>query len=59
MPNCVHYWRLPSPNGPRIPGVCLKCGAERDFPATAAFDPLGQKQLKVVYDPNPGPWRPL
>ena len=31
-----HHWRIesPSPGKPMLPGVCLKCGAERAFAAT-------------------------
>jgi len=30
---CVHHWVLGPPCGLWIHGVCLKCNAERDFPA--------------------------
>lgn len=29
--NCVHFWRIAPPAGPTSAGVCLKCGAERQF----------------------------
>ena len=29
---CVHYWEVPSPNGPESLGVCRLCGEERMFP---------------------------
>jgi hypothetical protein len=31
---CIHHWKLPSPNGPTVHGVCKSCGAERDFPTS-------------------------
>ena len=31
---CRHHWRLTSPSGPTVRGVCRRCGAERDFPTT-------------------------
>lgn len=31
-PTCAHRWRIESPNGPTVKGVCRLCGAERAFP---------------------------
>jgi hypothetical protein len=31
---CIHHWKLASPNGPTVHGICQHCGAERDFPTT-------------------------
>ena len=28
---CRHYWLIESPQGPTSKGVCLLCGAEREF----------------------------
>jgi len=28
----MHRWRIETPNGPLVRGVCRECGAERDFP---------------------------
>lgn len=28
---CPHHWRIATPNGTTSRGVCLRCGAERDF----------------------------
>ena len=30
--NCLHHWRIESPNGPTSMGRCKHCGAERHFP---------------------------
>jgi hypothetical protein len=32
---CIHHWKLTSPNGPTVHGICKHCGAERDFPTTS------------------------
>ncbi len=29
--DCVHRWRIESPNGQHSAGVCQQCGATRDF----------------------------
>jgi hypothetical protein len=29
--NCVHHWRIESPNGRESQGVCKRCGAIRNF----------------------------
>ena len=29
--NCVHHWRIESPNGRESQGVCKRCGAIRAF----------------------------
>ena len=29
--NCVHHWRIESPNGRESQGVCKRCGAVRSF----------------------------
>lgn len=29
---CPHRWRIATPNGPTVQGVCRLCGAERTFP---------------------------
>lgn len=31
MTDCRHFWRITPPAGPTSTGVCLKCGAEREF----------------------------
>ncbi len=28
---CLHYWRIETPNGPTSRGICKWCGAEREF----------------------------
>ncbi len=28
--NCVHRWRIDSPNGSTSTGTCWRCGADRD-----------------------------
>ena len=30
-PACVHWFKLPTPSGPTVTGVCKFCGAEREF----------------------------
>lgn len=30
---CVHWWRLETPSGPRVRGVCKRCGAKRVYDA--------------------------
>lgn len=30
-PVCVHWWRLPAPNGPTVEGVCKRCSETRMF----------------------------
>lgn len=32
--DCIHHWKLTSPNGPTVHGTCKHCGTERDFPTT-------------------------
>ena len=29
---CVHHWKIASPNGSTAHGVCRRCGEEREFP---------------------------
>jgi hypothetical protein len=29
---CIHHWKIASPNGPTAHGICRRCGAEREFP---------------------------
>ena len=29
--NCVHHWRIESPNGRESVGVCQRCGSKRKF----------------------------
>lgn len=29
--NCVHHWRIESPDGPTSMGTCQRCGATREF----------------------------
>lgn len=29
--NCVHHWRIESPNGRESRGVCKRCGATKAF----------------------------
>ena len=29
--NCVHHWRIESPNGRESTGVCQRCGSKRKF----------------------------
>lgn len=31
--SCVHRWRLESPAGDKVPGVCAYCGSARSFPS--------------------------
>jgi hypothetical protein len=33
--DCIHHWKLASPNGPTVHGICKRCGAERDFPTAS------------------------
>jgi hypothetical protein len=35
--DCTHHWKLASPAGATVRGVCTRCGVERDFP-TAGDD---------------------
>lgn len=28
---CQHHWRIEPPDGPTSQGLCLKCGAMREF----------------------------
>ena len=28
---CIHHWLIDPPDSPTSMGVCLKCGAEREF----------------------------
>jgi len=36
--NCAHHWVLATPAGPMVHGVCVLCGAERDYPTTMDSD---------------------
>ncbi len=31
---CQHHWRIATPEGPTVRGVCRRCGAEHEFPTT-------------------------
>ena len=33
----LHYWDLPSPNGPMVTGVCRACLEQRDFGTSESF----------------------
>ena len=38
MKRCVHHWLLDPPDGPTVWGICKKCGAKREFPATYRWE---------------------
>lgn len=27
----AHHWRIEEPHGPTVRGVCIECGAEREY----------------------------
>jgi hypothetical protein len=33
--DCIHHWKLTSPSGPTVHGICKHCGAEREFPTSS------------------------
>lgn len=38
MTACIHHWRIESPNGRTSPGVCLRCGEQREHPNVLPID---------------------
>jgi len=38
---CVHHWLIAGPNGPTSPGVCNRCGAEKEFPNSTSSSSRG------------------
>ena len=38
LPDSAHRWRLETPNGPTVLGVCAHCHAEHAFPSSDAED---------------------
>ncbi len=54
--DCIHHWKLASPNGPTVHGICKHCGAERDFPTssdTIVWQDTGRRTPQVsVLEPG-------
>ena len=49
--DCIHHWKLTSPNGPTVHGICKHCGAERDFPTsndTAVWSDTSHRTPRVT-----------
>ncbi len=36
--DCIHHWKLASPNGATVHGICQRCGAAREFPTSSEID---------------------
>lgn len=36
--DCTHHWKIESPNGATMLGICRHCGVERAFPTSSYAD---------------------
>ena len=45
---CKHRWQIESPNGPASPGICRKCGSQREF--LNSFDVGPRENNTDVFD---------
>ena len=36
--DCTHHWKVESPNGASVRGICKRCGDERAFPSSSSID---------------------
>lgn len=48
---CVHWWKLDTPAGPTVRGVCKRCGEVRDFKASEPVVPLSKGKLPMAIRP--------
>ena len=45
---CIHHWKIASPNGPTAHGICRRCGAERAFPTVTDATLWGDEEDRAA-----------
>lgn len=57
MSDCVHHWRIETPNGtPEVDGVCKNCGEQRVFHSSTDWEIAYNNQRTDKKGRKPKSW---